>query len=135
MTNSLKRQTLRNNEYYGTQEMFDRLYAQSMNNENFKRLYELIIDDRNIKLAYRNIKRNTGSLTSGTDGLTIEELAKIEENEIVSVVKNRLSNYKPHKIKRIEIPKPNGETRPIGIPTIEDRLIQQCIKTNLRTNC
>ena len=128
MTNTLKRQTLRNNEYYGTQEMFDRLYAQSKNDENFKRLYELIIDDRNIKLAYRTIKRNSGSLTPGTDGRTIDEFSKITDDEIIYAVKSRLSDYKPHKIKRIEIPKPNGETRPIGISTIEDRLIQQCFK-------
>lgn len=114
MTITLKRQTLRNNEYYGTQEMFDKLYAQSMNNENFKRLYELIIDDRNIKLAYRNIKRNSGSLVPGTNGLTIDEFSTIEEEAILRTVKSRFSDYKPHKIKRIEIPKPNGKPDQLG---------------------
>lgn len=128
MTNTLKRQTLRNNEYYGTQEMFDRLYAQSQNNENFKKLYELIIDERNIRLAYRNIKRNQGSLIIGTDNATIDNIAKRKENEIIDNVRERLKNYKPNKIRRIEIPKPDGSKRPFGIPTIEDRLIQQCIK-------
>lgn len=128
MTNTLKRQTLRNNEYYDTQEMFDRLYAQSQNNENFKKLYELIIDERNIRLAYRNIKRNQGSLIIGTDNATIDNIAKRKENEIIDNVRERLKNYKPNKIRRIEIPKPDGSKRPFGIPTIEDRLIQQCIK-------
>lgn len=128
MTNTLKRQTLRNNEYYGTQEMFDRLYAQSQNNENFKKLYELIIDERNIRLAYRNVKRNQGSLIIGTDNATIDNIAKRKENEIIDNVRERLKNYKPNKIRRIEIPKPDGSKRPFGIPTIEDRLIQQCIK-------
>lgn len=128
MTNALKRQTLRNNEYYDTQEMFDRLYAQSQNNENFKKLYELIIDERNIRLAYRNVKRNQGSLIIGTDNATIDNIAKRKENEIIDNVRERLKNYKPNKIRRIEIPKPDGSKRPFGIPTIEDRLIQQCIK-------
>jgi RNA-directed DNA polymerase len=128
MTYTLKRQTLRNNEYYDTQEMFDRLYAQSQNNENFKRLYELIIDERNIRLAYRNIKRNQGALTAGTDDATISDVAEKKDNEIVNRIRERLEDYKPNKIRRVEIPKPDGSKRPLGIATIEDRLIQQCIK-------
>ena len=128
MTYTLKRQTLRNNEYYDTQEMFDRLYAQSQNNENFKRLYELIIDERNIRLAYRNIKRNQGALTAGTDDETIDDIAERKDNEIVNRIRERLEDYKPNKIRRVEIPKPDGSKRPLGIATIEDRLIQQCIK-------
>lgn len=128
MTNTLKRQTLRNNEYYDTQEMFDRLYAQSRNNENFKKLYELIIDERNIRLAYRNIKRNQGSFTAGTDNKTISDIAEQKENEVIENIRERLKDYKPDKIRRVEIPKPDGSKRPLGIPTIEDRLIQQCIK-------
>ena len=128
MTNTLKRQTLRNNEYYDTQEMFDRLYAQSRNNENFKKLYELVIDERNIRLAYRNIKRNQGSFTAGTDDKTISDIAEQKEMEVIENVRERLKDYKPDKIRRVEIPKPDGSKRPLGIPTIEDRLIQQCIK-------
>ena len=127
MANTLKRQTLRNNEYYGTQDMFDRLYAQSQNNENFKKLYELIIDERNIRLAYRNIKRNQGSFTAGTDE-TISDIAEQRDNEIINKIRERLKDYKPDKIRRVEIPKPDGSTQPLGIATIEDRLIQQCIK-------
>lgn len=128
MTNTLKRQTLRNNEYYDTQKMFDRLYSQSLNNENFKKLYKLIIDERNIRLAYRNIKRNQGSFTSETDDKTISDITKRNENEMINKIRERLIDYKPKKVRKIEISKPDGSNRPIGIPTIEDRLIQQCIK-------
>lgn len=128
MTNTLKRQTLRNNEYYDTQEMFDRLYAQSKNNENFKKLYELVIDERNIRLAYRNIKRNQGSFTAGTNNKIISDIAIKNDNEIIDIIRKRLENYKPSKIRRTERPKPDGSKRPLGIATIEDRLIQQCIK-------
>lgn len=115
MTNTLKRQTLRNNEYYDTQEMFERLYAQSRNNENFKKLYEVIIDERNIRLAYRNIKRNQGSFTAGTDDKTISNIAGRKENEVIRNVRERLEDYKPEKIRRVEIPKPDGSKRPLGI--------------------
>lgn len=128
MTNALRRQTLRNNEYYGTQEMFDRLYAQSQNNENFKKLYELIIDERNIRLAYRNIKRNQGSFVAGTDGKTISDIAEHEDIEVINKIRERLKDYKPGKIRRIEIPKSDGSKRPLGIATVEDQIIQQCIK-------
>lgn len=127
MTNTLKRQTLRNNEYYDTQDTFDRLYAQSQNNENFKKLYELIIDERNIRLAYRNIKRNRGSFTVGTDE-TISDIVERKEKEVIDNIRERLKDYKPDKIRRVEISKPDGSMRPLGIATIEDRLIQQCIK-------
>lgn len=128
MTNTLKRQTLRNNEYYDTQKMFDRLYAQSQNNENFKKLYELIIDERNIQLAYRTIKRNQGSLTAGADKKTISDIAENKDNEVIEKIRERLADYKPDKIRKVEASKPDGSKRPLGIPTIEDRLIQQCIK-------
>lgn len=53
----LKRQTLRNIEYYGLQEIFDELYQKSLENKKFKNLMELILMEENIKLAYRNMKR------------------------------------------------------------------------------
>lgn len=56
-----KKQKLRNNEYYGTQELFDELFSLSSKGRNFKNLYNLIVSEENIKLAYRNIKKNKGS--------------------------------------------------------------------------
>lgn len=132
-----KKQKLRNNEYYDIQEMFDDLYDKSKNKSNYKfyKLMDLITDERNIKLAYRNIKKNTGSKTSGTNGHTIEDIANLTNDDIVGYVRNRLRNYHPHQVRRVEIPKGDGRTRPLGIPTIEDRLIQQCIKQVLEPIC
>lgn len=131
----LKRQSLRNNEYYGMQETFDKLYKDSQNNKKFKNLYELIVDRENILLAYRNIKKNKGSLTRGINNSTIMTIGEQQPEKFVEYVRRRLENFIPHKIRRKEIPKANGGTRPLGIPTIEDRIIQQCIKQILEPIC
>lgn len=128
MTTNKKKQNLRNNEYYSTQEMFDELYQKSKKNNRFKNLMELIASEENILLAYRNIKKNKGSKTKGTNSSTIVNIGESEPYKLISYVRKRLDNYQPHKVRRVYIEKENGSLRPLGIPTIEDRLIQQCIK-------
>ncbi|MBU3098915.1 MULTISPECIES: group II intron reverse transcriptase/maturase [Clostridium] len=131
-----KKKLLRNNEYYDFQEIQDNLYKQSKDNMKFKNLMELITDDRNILLAYRNIKRNKGSKTPGTNFNNILKIADTEPKYLIEYVKERLKDYKPEPVRRIEIPKDGGTaTRPLGIPCIEDRLIQQCIKQVLEPIC
>lgn len=86
---------------------------------------EMITSEENIKLAYRTIKRNTGSKTPGTDGRTIYDLASMQEQQFVRLIKRQFQNYHPKPVKRVEIPKPNGKMRPLGIPVIIDRIVQQ----------
>ncbi len=121
--------------YYDMTKVTDKLYAQSKNGNNFYKLYELIISENNILLAYRNIKRNTGSNTKGTDGKTVKDYANISVDELINIVRNRLANFQPMSVRRVFIPKTNGKERPLGIPTFEDRLIQQCIKQILEPIC
>lgn len=123
----VKKSKLRNAEYYSMQSTFDMLYDQSKNNSNFKNLMGIISSSENIKLAYRNIKKNTGSKTAGVDGRTIEHISKLTEEQFILYVRNKLRDYKPKAVRRVEIPKPNGKTRPLGIPAIWDRIVQQCI--------
>jgi len=114
--------------YYDTQKISDKLYADSKNGKKFDKLYELIIDEKNIVLAYRNIKKNRGSKTAGTDENTVENYKDIHVEELVRIVQERLKTYIPQTIRRVYIEKANGKLRPLGIPTFEDRLIQQCFK-------
>ncbi|WP_264175031.1 group II intron reverse transcriptase/maturase [Clostridium sp. CS001] len=130
-----KKDTLRYNEYYGTQKIFDELYAKAKRNENFYKLYDLIISEENILLAYRTLKSNKGSTTKGSNPHTIRDIKLWSELEIVEYVRKRLSNYQPQPVRRIFIPKHDGKMRPLGIPTIEDRIIQQCIKQVLEPIC
>ena len=131
----LKRQKLRNNEYYDMQSVFDKLYEDSLAKREFKNLIRIITTEENIKLAYRNLKKNAGSKTPGTDGKTIADLAKVSEAELIQVVQRKFDWYQPQSVRRKEIPKGNGKMRPLGIPTIMDRLIQQCVLQVMEPIC
>ena len=130
-----KRQQIRNNEYYDIQNTFDDLYSKAKENKSFTNLLDIIQSEQNVMLAYRNIKKNKGGKTSGTNGTTIIDLGKTDPDRLVEYVRKRLLDFRPHSVRRVEIPKENGKTRSLGIPTIEDRLIQQCIKQVLEPIC
>ena len=132
---------LRHNEYYGMQNTIDNLYQASLNGEVFTDLMSVILQRENILLAYRNIKKNTGSKTNGTDNLTIEDIGRCSPDEVVEKVRFIINGsehgYRPKPVRRKEIPKPYdpSKMRPLGIPCIWDRLVQQCIKQVLEPVC
>lgn len=131
----LKKQKIRNAEYYDMQTAFDKLYADSVSGRQFRNLVELIQRPENIMLAYRNLRKNSGSKTAGVDKKTISDLNKWSDKKLVSHVQRKLDWYVPNAVRRVEIPKDNGKKRPLGIPTIMDRLIQQCILQVLEPIC
>ena len=130
-----KHKKLRHLEYYDLQDCFDRLYAKSKQGDVFTNLIEIISSEENIRLAYRNIKRNSGSHTSGVDKLSIKDIERLSAEKLVEIIQRKIQYYKPKPVRRVEIPKPNGKTRPLGIPTIVDRLVQQCILQVLEPIC
>lgn len=126
---------IRATEYYGLQDTFDKLYTESKHGRKFNNLLDLIASRDNILLAFRTIKKNDGGKTPGVDGKTIQYLQNMGSEELVQVIQNKFSNYHPKPVKRTYIPKVNGKKRPLGIPCIEDRIIQQCIKQVLEPIC
>lgn len=86
-----KQRKLRNLEYYNLQECLYNLYAKSKENAVFTHLMEIIGDENNIKLAYRNIKRNAGSFTSGTDNKNINNIEKLSAEKLIEIVRKNLT--------------------------------------------
>lgn len=130
---------LRHAEYYQMQDTFDNLYSKSRNGEIFQNLMPLILSRENILLAYRNIKSNGGSKTRGTDKIVIDDIGKLSAEEYVEklryIVAGSKHGYRPKAVRRKEIPKLNGKLRPLGIPCMWDRLVQQCIKQIMEPVC
>lgn len=94
--------------------------------EQSMELLEKVLDDKNLYRAYEQVYRNKG--TSGVDGMTVEEVGYYlykHKEDIKEQLRNR--KYKPSPVKRVYIPKDNGDKRGLGIPTVIDRIIQQAI--------
>lgn len=130
-----KRRKIRYAEYYDLQSTLDKLYADSQKSKIFTNLVALMASAENIKMAYRTIKGNTGSNTAGVDKRTIADLAKLSEERFVQLIQKQFEHYNPHAVRRVDIPKPNGKIRPLGIPTIVDRIVQQCVLQILEPIC
>lgn len=89
-------------------------------------MLEKILSDDNIKTAYKRVYANKGA--GGVDGVTINELEEYLKEHWKSI-KGEIQErkYKPQPVLRVEIPKPNGGVRKLGIPTVIDRVIEQAI--------
>ena len=118
--------------YEGVQTFMD-MTENNLKEVQFERgnLLEFILSPSNLNLACLQVKRNHGSC--GVDGLSTEELGgclKEHKDELVESLKS--GRYRPSPVLRVEIPKDNGKKRPLGIPTVVDRVIQQAISQILR---
>ena len=88
------------------------------------RLMELVVEENNVKTAVRRVRQNKGS--PGIDAMKVEELTRYLEGNWERLSRELLAGtYKPQAVKRVEIPKPDGGIRQLGIPTVVDRMIQQ----------
>ena len=89
-----------------------------------------ILDKDNLNRAYKRVKANKGA--PGIDGMTIEEaLPWLKEHNHELVERIRRGKYSPSPVRRVEIPKPDGGIRKLGIPTVVDRIIQQAMAQQL----
>lgn len=94
------------------------------------KLMEEILSEKNLKMAIKKVKQNKGA--PGVDKMTVEEIGQWFEQyreEITTLIMNK--KYRPMPVKRVYIPKPNGKKRPLGIPTVVDRVIQQAVLQTL----
>ena len=94
------------------------------------KLMDEVLSKDNLNQAYLQVTRNKGA--SGVDDMTCEEVKdylKVHGDELISQIKSR--EYKPLPVRRVEIPKPNGGVRKLGIPTVIDRIIQQALVQKL----
>lgn len=90
------------------------------------KLLEKVIDRNNLNLAYRRVKRNGGS--HGVDGMKVDDLLSYLKEHGDRIRQDLLEGkYRPQPVRRVEIPKPDGGVRMLGVPTVVDRLIQQAI--------
>ncbi|MEI6732171.1 MAG: group II intron reverse transcriptase/maturase [archaeon] len=89
-------------------------------------MIEQVLNQRNVMKAYRQVLRNKGS--AGVDGMSVKELYKHLTNNRERIESElRQGKYQPQAILGVEIPKSNGNTRLLGIPTVTDRLLQQAV--------
>ncbi|MCL6663433.1 group II intron reverse transcriptase/maturase [Paenibacillus amylolyticus] len=124
-----------NRKYYDRVEFYERMFKKSEDGAKFKRLMDRIKHPDNIMLAYRSIKSNSGANTASVDKMTMRDIKKLSTNEVIREIHRRLEWYEPDITRRVFIPKANGDLRPIGIPSIWDRLIQQAILQVLEPIC
>src|SRR5262245_51852658 len=87
---------------------------------------EAVVERENLKKALAQVKRNKGA--AGIDGMSVEDLpAYLKEHWPTIRAQLLEGTYKPQPVRRVEIPKATGGTRPLGIPTVLDRFIQQAV--------
>src|SRR5438105_4775142 len=91
-----------------------------------KQLMEEVCGRENCKQALARVKANKGS--AGVDGMTVQQLPEYLKRHWPAIREQLLNGtYKPRPVRRVEIPKPDGGVRKLGIPTVLDRFIQQAV--------
>ncbi|CDX00017.1 Group II intron-encoded protein LtrA [Desulfitobacterium hafniense] len=92
----------------------------------FERLYRNLYNRELFLLAYQNIYASQGNMTKGTDGKTIDAMSLNRIDGIIASLKDE--SYQPQPSRRTYIPKKNGKLRPLGIPSFDDKLVQECVR-------
>lgn len=119
------------NGHIKVQELQHRLYLKSKRERRYRyySLYDKAYHPDILKEAWQRVKKNRGA--SGVDGQGIKEIEdKVGVKEFLEGIHKELKGktYRPQPIRRVYIPKPNGDLRPLGIPTIKDRVVQMAVK-------
>ena len=113
----------------------DFLYEKSKEGIAFTGLVEAMVNEVTIITAIHNIKSNKGSKTAGVDRLKMDKYLQMPKEELIALIRDNFSNYRPRPARRVYIPKKNGKQRPLGIPTVLDRIIQECVRIVIEPIC
>src|SRR5262245_54627793 len=114
-----------------------KLHARSKNQPDyaFEKLWGLITDPRNLRTAFARVASNKGRRTAGVVGLTVRRIIGQGVDAMLAQTRAELRSgaYRPSPVRRVLIPKPArpGEFRPLGIPTVKDRVVQAAMKNIL----
>ena len=114
-----------------------KLHARSRNNPDyvFQKLWGLITDPQNLRNALSRVARNRGRRTAGVDGVTVHHVVARGVDAFVEELRSalRAGSYRPSPVRRVTIPKAGqpGKFRPLGIPTVKDRVVQAAMKNIL----
>lgn len=92
----------------------------------FERLYRILFNEEMFYAAYQSIHSKAGNMTKGSDGKTADQMSIPRIERLIDTLKDE--SYQPHPSRRTYIPKKNGKKRPLGIPSFDDKLVQQVIK-------
>lgn len=92
----------------------------------YERLYRYLFSEEMFAVAYQRIYAKQGNMTPGTDGKTIDEMSLERIERLIGSLKDE--SYQPHPARRVYIPKKNGKKRPLGIPSFEDKLVQEVVR-------
>lgn len=122
----------------------DEIYQKAKRGKHFYGVLELIKNEQVVLTAIHNIKSNRGSKTAGIDGIIVDNFLQMPKDECIKLILDSLDNYEPLPVRRVYIPKGNNtkrfkqsegrklltqkKVRPLGIPAMIDRIIQEMIR-------
>lgn len=113
----------------------DFLYEKSGQGVSFTGLVEAMVNEVTIVTAVHNIKSNKGSKTAGVDKIKMDKYLQMPKDELILLIQSCFRNYRPKPARREYIEKSNGKKRPLGIPTVLDRIIQECVRIIIEPIC
>ena len=98
----------------------------SVSSYKYERLYRILFNEDMFSVAYQRIYAKQGNMTPGTDGKTVDQMSIQRIEKLIESLKTEA--YQPKPARRVYIPKKNGKERPLGIPSFEDKLVQEVIR-------
>src|SRR5437870_833012 len=102
------------------------LWAEQDKERKFYGLYDLLYDKDWLYLAHDYVRQNAGSVTAGCDGINMKLFDENLERNLQKIAQElKAETFEPYPVRRVYIPKSPGKVRPLGIPTIADRIVQE----------